>query len=319
MVAIGDVFSAVYGDKRYETKGPLKNRFGQTPLIASGSRNNGVYGLFDIPATKQHVISVARTGSVGATFYHSYPCEISSDALVLAPKRDISPENMAWFAWAIGLNRFRFNYGRKVTPDRVRAFRVPEPPENLPKIGDVATSMLNSLSAIKFETARFKSAEKRWSTVEELFTVEYGNSYELCSLRFDPVGINFVSRRMGNNGISARVANTGEQPFPAGCLSVALGGNGVLETCVQPSPFYTGRDVAILTPKSAMSLEEKLFYCCAIKVHKFRFGFGRQANRTLPSLRIPPLPDWIRGGMVLRQREQIGSRIRGLFPDKISS
>jgi hypothetical protein len=90
MLTIGDRFTAEYGDKRYEGKAWLADMSGPTPLIASGGVNNGVYGLFQIPGTKRHVISVARTGSVGAAFYHGYACEISSDAIVLAPRVPMS-------------------------------------------------------------------------------------------------------------------------------------------------------------------------------------------------------------------------------------
>ncbi|SRR5713101_37101 len=142
MPEIGDTFTPVYGDKRYEKKGDLVVVPGGTPLIASGARRNGVYGIFNIPATKEHVLSVARTGSAGAAFYHGYPCEISCDALVLTPKVTLKSEEMLWFASAINLNRFRFNFGRKVTPDRIRVMRVPELPNTLPSVAEVAFTAL---------------------------------------------------------------------------------------------------------------------------------------------------------------------------------
>ena len=77
-------------------------------------------------------------------------------------------------------------------------------------------------------------------------------------------------------------------PLPAGCLTVALGGT-VLETFVQDEPFYTAYHVAVLTPKYAMSLADKLHFAGAIRLHKFRYNYARQANRTVRDL-VLPLP-----------------------------
>jgi hypothetical protein len=293
MRTVGEFFNAAYGDKRYESKAWLLKQPGATPLVASGGRNNGIYGLFSIPATKENVISVARTGSVGAAFFHGYPCEISCDAIVLTPKKKTSPELMSWFALAIGMNRKRFNYGRKVTPERVKELTIPNPPRKLHGLRNLVTALKTEMDLLEWPKGRSSGALKRPKTVTDLFEMQYGNSYELYKLALDDGGINFVSRRMGNNGVSARVARTEDEPFPAGDLTVALSGNGVLETCVQPAPFYTAFHVAVLKAKKPLSLEEKLFCCFAIRLNRFRYGFGRQANRTLGDIVIPAAPKWL--------------------------
>lgn len=134
-------------------------------------------------------------------------------------------------------------------------------------------------------------------TVGELFEVKYGHNYELCHLEEDPDGIAFVSRTASNNGISARVRHTGEPPTPAGAITVALGGS-VLSTFLQPEPCYEGRDIATLTSKHAMTDKEKLWYAYAIRANRFRFSFGRQANRELPNIKLPPPPDWIKTAII---------------------
>lgn len=131
--------------------------------------------------------------------------------------------------------------------------------------------------------------------VADIFEVIYGVNLELNALKRDPAGINFVSRTARNNGVSARVKLVkGVIPLPAGCLTVA-GGGSVLETFVQPEPFYSGRDLYVLIPKEEISLQQKLFACMCIKANKYRYNYGRQANRTLRELRIPDprtMPPW---------------------------
>lgn len=132
--------------------------------------------------------------------------------------------------------------------------------------------------------------------LDDLFILRYGHSLELNVLEQvnAPGGVNFVSRAMGNNGVTARV-DVNVQPAAAGEISVALGGNGVLSTFVQPEPFVCGRDVMILTAKDpSMSTVEKLWWARCIWENRYRFSYGRQANRTLGALQIPDVPpDWI--------------------------
>jgi hypothetical protein len=133
-----------------------------------------------------------------------------------------------------------------------------------------------------------------------LFEVRYGHSLELnrlALLKPEAGGIPFVSRKMGDNGISAYVRRIdGVEPAPAGELSCALSGNGVLSTFVQDRPFYTAFHVACLRPLSEMSVDQLLYYCTSIRANRYRYSYGRQANKTLKDLLLPSLdslPEWV--------------------------
>jgi len=127
--------------------------------------------------------------------------------------------------------------------------------------------------------------------LNEIFSMRYGHSLELNRLTraTRPSGLNFVSRAMGNNGVTARVEASDEvTPAASGELTVALSGNGVLSTFVQPEPFLCGFHVAILTPrKPGMSLGEKLWWARCIYANRYRYSYGRQANRSLMDLSLP--------------------------------
>ena len=65
--------------------------------------------------------------------------------------------------------------------------------------------------------------------VSDLFDVQYGNSLELIYLEKDIKGINFISRTAKRNGVSDKVKPIPtEKPFPAGVLTVAVGGSSRL-------------------------------------------------------------------------------------------
>jgi len=126
--------------------------------------------------------------------------------------------------------------------------------------------------------------------IKDIFEVKYGHSYELCNMQ--PGDIPFVSRTEKNNGISGKVAPTEEPPTPAGVLTVALGGS-VLSTFLQPSPCYEGRDVETLVARGGMTDQEKLWYSIAIRANKYKYNYGRQANKELKHIRLPKPPAWV--------------------------
>lgn len=134
--------------------------------------------------------------------------------------------------------------------------------------------------------------------VSDLFEIRYGHSLELNALTISnsKEGIPFVSRRAGNNGISAYVEPIeGIEAAPAGNITCALSANA-LTTYLQETDFYCGYHIAILKPKIKLNKQKILFYCMCIKANQFRYNYGRQANKTLHTLLIPStneIPAWV--------------------------
>lgn len=126
----------------------------------------------------------------------------------------------------------------------------------------------------------------------ELFAIHYGVNLEVVNCEVvDDGGVPFVSRQSVNNGVSCRVREIPSvAPNPGGTISIA-GGGSVLSSFLQDEPYYSGRDIYVAVPRSSMTREEMLFYCCAIEKNKYRFSYGRQANRTLRSIRVPEYAD----------------------------
>lgn len=136
--------------------------------------------------------------------------------------------------------------------------------------------------------------------LDDIFIITYGNKFDLCKAEDVPgeKSVAFVSRTGNNNGVAAFVAPMPEVlPFPAGYLTVALGG-AILSTFLQPRPFYTAQNVAVLQPRTPLTRDELLYYCSAIRANRFRYSaFGREANRTLRSIMVPALdsvPDFVK-------------------------
>lgn len=127
--------------------------------------------------------------------------------------------------------------------------------------------------------------------ISKLFEPVYGINLELLNMEItsknDPNSIGFVSRKEFDNGLVAYVKRIPSiEPNPAHTISVAVSGS-VLASFYQPNEYYSGRDIYYLIPKSKMSVEEMLFYAFCLQANKYRYNYGRGANRTLKDILVP--------------------------------
>lgn len=142
--------------------------------------------------------------------------------------------------------------------------------------------------------------------LSQLFSITYGVNLELNRMTIQADGIPFIGRSDRNNGVTAYVAPIADlAPNPAGSLSVA-GGGSVLATFLQREPYYSGRDLFYLEPLVEMTDDQKLYYCACIRSNRYRYNYGRQANKTLKDIPLPALDDlpaWVDNGL---QRVVVG-------------
>ncbi|MCK4793440.1 MAG: restriction endonuclease subunit S, partial [Desulfobacteraceae bacterium] len=130
-------------------------------------------------------------------------------------------------------------------------------------------------------------------SVCHLFDVSYGTKFDLKRMQITsvdaPDALRFVSRSRQHLGVVAYVKPyQGTEPLAAGLITVALGGSYLLSAFVQEKPFYTAQNVAVLSPKTEMTDNERLFYCVCLGKNRFKYSaFGREANRTLSTLQVP--------------------------------
>jgi len=127
--------------------------------------------------------------------------------------------------------------------------------------------------------------------VHKLFLVKYGVNLELVHLeqclKDDENSINFVSRTENNNGVSAFVLKSDDlTPNPKHTISVA-GGGSVLSSFYQEEEYYSGRDIYYLKPITNLSKLEMLFYAFCLTKNKYKYNYGRQANKTLKDILVP--------------------------------
>src|SRR3954453_20047811 len=107
-------------------------------------------------------------------------------------------------------------------------------------------------SSVDQQGPRRRATMARTATVplSRLFTIQHGNKFDLNKMEPAPPGEDgaaFVGRSGERNGIVAIVRRTAQEPYPAGLITVALGGS-TLSSFVQPIPFYTAQNIDVLRP-----------------------------------------------------------------------
>ena len=123
---IGGRFDIYYGLGEIESREGMQP--GRTLIISPTEQYNGCDGWLEFNTVlRPPFITVARTGSIGEAFVHLEPCAPNSDCLVLLPRTEEWAEipELIMAASAIRLEKWRFNYGRKITPSRIARMRIP--------------------------------------------------------------------------------------------------------------------------------------------------------------------------------------------------
>src|SRR3989344_3138707 len=280
LTTIGKLFDIEYGQKEYENKEPLEGNDGNGILISSKGDDNGVFGFFDIEDYyKAPFITVPRVGTIGQAFAQEKDCSVDNNCMVLIPHKKLSKEELFQIAFQIRLNKWKYRYGRQITPERLATQKI---------------SLIKSKLSYDKLSQKFLPEKSKKIKVLENKNVKLIKVNDLCNIQkktalpqnaLEENGTHYVTTTSKNNGISNFV---NEEPnTKAKCLTVALNGS-VGETFFQFDDFITSGDNAVLTLKEKYN-PYLLFYIGAmIKNHKWRYNYYRKLNLSkLKKMTIP--------------------------------
>lgn len=280
ITTIGQLFKIEYGQKEYHNKEWLEGTEGKNILISSKGDDSGIFGFFDIDNYyKAPVITVPSTGTVGQAFVQDEDCSVDDNCLVLIPQKKLSQEELFQIAFQIRLNKWKYRYGRQITPERLA----------IQKISLIEIKISYSKLSKNFLPKKGKKVK-----ILENKNIKLIKIIDLCDIQkktalpqnaLEENGTPYVTTTSKNNGISNFV---NEEPnTKAKCLTVALNGS-VGETFFQFDDFITSGDNAVLTLKEKYN-PYLLFYIGAmIKNHQWRYNYYRKLNLSkLKKMTIP--------------------------------
>lgn len=307
------LFDSIYKAKAH-TKEELRETEHGLHFVSRTDVNNGVdisveYDDYE-GIEKKNCITI---GDTTATCYYQNEDFIAGDHMVVLRAKWMNERRGLFIRTLFAMETPRYSYGRAYRMELIKTTKMMLPvqynSDGTPVIdanktysddgyipdwkfvedyinslhSEPITTKVSGNSILNLETDKWEEFQ-----VSDIFDVKYGINMELntCdeTTSYDPEGVAFVARTSENNGVSAYVKRiVGKEPQPEGTITVA-GGGSVLSTFVQRRPFYSGRDLYLLLPKTEISLNMKMFIVTVLYANQYRYSYGRQANKTLPYL-----------------------------------
>ena len=289
---------------------------GTLNAVQSGEENNGVMGSIsseycekmNYVYSQNMVLTVARTGTAGFVSFQPDGCVVGDSAKLLVLKYKEPTIGVLLFLQVVLQQlRFKYSYGRKVTEskylselmdlpiqrdangdpivDNARQFH----PEGYIPDWQFMEAFIRSLNHKPLTTANSTGSALpldvftwKFFFLKDLCEIDMGSKMDFSAMSVDRPSINFVGRSAVDNGVMGKVDEQSDVlPYPAGALTVALGGS-LGSTYLQIEPFYTSQNVVVLQfDKDLVSLQARLFLANMIQFEsRFKyFPFGRELNK----------------------------------------
>lgn len=288
---IGDLFD-IRPTKMYKDLSSSDlNDGGTTPFVVNSGVNNGIGGHSSLEPTEPgNIITFSDTTDGNTFFFQPKPFIGFAHVQGMYPKtHDWNKYELLFLVTLLTFhNSGRFNYGRKMRRDTIsnEKIKLPTSGQGVPD-WEWIKLYINNLHNKPITTKNRKENKipldiKQWQNflLHQLFNASMGSGIDAIATTQDKPSINYVGRRGDNNGVMSTVDRIEDvEPFPAGSITLALGGS--LGACfVQPKQFYTSQNVAVLSEKEPLTTKVKLFITSIISNEcKLKYqAFGRELN-----------------------------------------
>ncbi len=278
---IGKLFDIVYGQKEYHNKEWLEGTEGNNILISSSGENNGLYGFFDIESKfKAPFISVPSTGSIGQAFVQLIDSSVDDNCLVLIPKDKIDIETLFQIVFQIRLNKWRYKYGRQITPDKLK-----EQPIKIIN-SEIDYKVFSSKiipKPVKKEAVKRKKV--KLVSISDLCNINREYYYYIDEIDKTKEIVPYVTTTEYDNGI-ATFCN--EEPiFKKKSLTISLDGKCGL-SFYQITDFIAGEKTAVLTAKDNINNYALIYIGMIIRSVSWRYNYCRKLSMgRLTKIQIP--------------------------------
>jgi hypothetical protein len=274
-VRLDTIFTINYGDHKLSAKDKLDD--GNTLVVSSQGVDNGCYGFFDVKMKHTNpVISVPRTGSIGEAFVQLHSCNIDDNCLVLTPKKILTTEYLFYISQIIRLEKWRYMYGRQITPRRLGKTQVISDLDF--KVELSFNKFAKSITPIKKLVKKNEyDNEPRLKKIQitELFDLVRGHFHAIDRLKKGKYPT--ISRVSTDNGLVGFYDKPKKakifQPYLITVSTVA--GDAFL----QYSPFIATDNVVICIPKTVLKVTTLMYIQAEINKVKWRYSYGRQCYK----------------------------------------
>jgi hypothetical protein len=286
---------------------------GEIPFIGATDSYNGITAKV---GNQKYIhpgntITVSYNGSIAEAFYQPKSYWACDDVNVLYPKFELNDCIAFFIITLIGIEKYRFNYGRKWDKELMEESKIKLPTmkdENpdwhwietyvknslIPQLPQKAKSIWdNSFNYRPILNEKFELKTKgwKWFRYDDIFHIRKG-FYNKKPDENSNGEIPFIGATDSNNGITSfhnietieKSSKTGEEPnasikekiFDSNCITVSNNGS-IGYAFYQPKPFTCTHDVNPLYLKSyTLNKFIALFLCTIIELERYRWAYGRK-------------------------------------------
>lgn len=273
---IKELFNVHYGNKIYHSKGWLKEKPGNVPLISSKASNRGVYGYFDILPEYSHILTIPSTGSVGHAIYQKLPCSVDDNTLVMEPLIILNEKELVYYSLVLREYAGRFMYGRQVTPARLGELEIPSPEEIPSWVYEMEIPTFDDISEAKTTEKVELPPVSEWKSFKysEIFNMTRGQGGTATEAKKNPGTNHYVGASDENNGITQYTSL--DPTESANRITVANNGS-VGAAFYQSTPFLASSDVTVLSIKEReLTPAIAMFLITLIRQEAAKINYGRK-------------------------------------------
>ena len=273
----------------------IEENAGDFAVVQSGEENNGVLGKIDLDYckskgytyTEKPCLTVARSGSAGFVSFQKNGCVVGDSAKILLLPDEVAKTEIYLFLHSIlTANRFKYDYGRKVTEYKYMNDYIDLPTliKGRKKVPDFEF-MENYIKSLHYKPLTTKNRPEnalplnieKWGefSLNSLFEVVLSKG----DIKIDEVEsglIPLVSSGETNNGVVGYIDSRGDgkaEIFKGNTITIDMFCNAFY----QKDDFYAvshGR-VNILKPKFILNQYIAIFIITLIHQNKYRYSYGR--------------------------------------------
>lgn len=289
---------------------------GDIPLVSTSRIDNGISAKVGFPegsdyVTHSNIITVAYSGSVGATFYHEDLVFVGETVMGLLPIRDttLTQATGLFLAAVIEASVSHFTYEQKLKVSDMRErilIPLPVTSNGVPDWDFMERTMHEVFAQQEHELDKVSSLAKsvpqavsnqtwREFLIGDLFDVVKGTRLTKSNMR--PGTIRYIGASQFDNGVTAMISND-EAVHPGNLITVCYDGP-VGTTFYQPEKFWATDAVNVLYPRFDLNEMIGLFLAPVIQEAGSAFDYGQKWGAELmrsTSICLPVIsggtPDW---------------------------
>ncbi|MCR2101675.1 restriction endonuclease subunit S [Campylobacter upsaliensis] len=277
---------------------------GDFAVVQSGEENNGVLGKIDLDYcklkgytyTEKPCLTVARSGSAGFVSFQKNGCVVGDSAKILLLPDEVAKTEIYLFLHSIlTANRFKYDYGRKVTEYKYMNDYIDLPTliKGRKKVPDFEF-MENYIKSLHYKPLTTKNRPEnalplnieKWGEflLTDIFSIDIAKSADIGSL--DNGDTIFIGRTDINNGVQGFVAP--KDITKGNCITISMVGTNI--ALWQEKDFQASQNIAILRG-SELNRHKALFICSLLNFDiKLRYSYGRTIKRNDLEKTIIKLP-----------------------------